>query len=588
MKKGQTGEGFVKRIEFPNKGIIYTEDGEKVVVKNALTGQKVRFQVNKKRKGKCEGRLLEVLEKSPLEREEPFCVHFGSCGGCSYQNLDYKEQLQLKESQVLELLLAVVEDHNPGNETVTESAGLLKDHRGSVLQDDRMEAVRPEWFEGIKPAPKQSEYRNKMEYTFGDEYKDGPLALGMHKRGSFYDLVTVSQCRIVDPDYNLILSAVLSYFRNAGTSYFHKNSHEGYLRHLLVRKASGTGEILADLVTTSQPCGCEEHMLLDGFCKALLRLNLQGRLTGILHTKNDGVADVVKDEGTDILYGRDYFYEQLLGLKFKISPFSFFQTNTPAAEVLYETVREFTGSLADRESGRAAKVIYDLYSGTGTIAQLMAPVADKVIGVEIVREAVEAARENARENGLDNCEFIAGDVWKALDSIKEKPDFIIMDPPREGIHPKALEQIIAYGVERMVYVSCKPVSLARDLKVLQAGGYVVERCCCIDQFPGTVHVETVVKLSLKKDTPKIEVTMEPNANISNYKPKERVTYQKIIDYVREQTGLHIHTSYIAQIKEKCGLDKQYTFEKEEGRRVSKCPPEKEVAIMDAFRHFGWI
>jgi 23S rRNA (uracil-5-)-methyltransferase RumA len=187
------------------------------------------------------------------------------------------------------------------------------------------------------------------------------------------------------------------------------------------------------------------------------------------------------------LYGQDYFYEEILGLKFKISTFSFFQTNSLGAEVLYSTAREFIGETKD-------KLIFDLYSGTGTIAQLLAPVAKKVIGVEIVEEAVKAASENAALNGLDNCEFIAGDVLKVIDSIKDKPDLIVLDPPRDGIHPKALEKIIDYGVDRIVYISCKPTSLARDLVMLQERGYKVERVCCVDMFPNTVHVETVCLL----------------------------------------------------------------------------------------------
>ena len=222
-----------------------------------------------------------------------------------------------------------------------------------------------------------------------------------------------------------------------------------------------------------------------------MKLELEGRIAGILNTHNDSVADAVINEGTRVLYGQDYFYEELLGLRFRISPFSFFQTNSLGAEVLYETAREY---VADAGNG---KTVYDLYSGTGTIAQILAPVAKKVIGVEIVEEAVEAAKENAALNGLQNCDFLAGDVLKTLDDIEEKPDFIVLDPPRDGIHPKALEKIISYGVEKMVYISCKPTSLARDLEVLQARGYMVKRVCCVDMFPATANIETVCLLSKK-------------------------------------------------------------------------------------------
>ena len=200
---------------------------------------------------------------------------------------------------------------------------------------------------------------------------------------------------------------------------------------------------------------------------------------------------MVKNDGTDILYGQDFFYEILSGLKFKITPFSFFQTNSLGAEVLYQTARDFIGDALKEPD----KVVFDLYSGTGTIAQMLSPVAKKVIGVEIVEEAVVAARENAKQNQLSNCEFIAGDVLKVLDEVEERPDYIVLDPPRDGIHPKALEKIIRYGVPQMVYISCKPTSLARDLEVLQARGYHVDQVQCVDMFPFTGNVETVCLLS---------------------------------------------------------------------------------------------
>ena len=467
MKKGQVYEGYVERVDFPNKGIVRCED-EVAVVKNALPGQKISFMVSKKRKGKVEGRLLEVLEKAPAEIES-VCPHFGECGGCSYQNLPYEEQLHIKEAQVRRLLAPVFE-----KQMLLEGKTDIDAYTNSI-------------FEGIKPSPVQFGYRNKMEFSFGDERKDGPLSLGMHKRGSFYDIVTVDQCQIVDEDYRKILTCVLNYFTQKQASFYHRLRHEGYLRHLLVRKAQKTGEILIALVTSTQ-----ESYPLQPLVDALLALPLDGKITGVLHTKNDSLADVVQSDETVTLYGKDYFYEELLGLKFKISQFSFFQTNSLGAEVLYKTAREYLGDISD--DGKNDKTVFDLYSGTGTIAQLIAPVAKKVIGVEIVEEAVEAARENAKLNGLDNCEFIAGDVLKVIDDIEEKPDFIILDPPRDGIHPKALQKIIDYGVDRIVYISCKPTSLARDLETLIEQGYRMERVTAVDQFAGTSHVETIVGL----------------------------------------------------------------------------------------------
>ena len=579
MKKGQVYEGSVVRVDFPNKGIVCVGD-ETAVVKNGLPGQKVKFSVNKVRKGKAEGRLLEVTEKSPLETGRT-CSLFGLCGGCTYLSLPYEEQLKVKEEQVKRLL-------------------------DSVLNKQEEAWI----FEGIKGSPKAYEYRNKMEFSFGDEYKDGPLALGMHKRGSFYDIVTVADCEIVDADYRLILQSVRDYFARAKVSFFHRMSHEGYLRHLLVRKASRTGEILVALVTTSQDPwqgetavegSLDVDALITGFKDLLLSLEqdrkLAGKFAGILHITNDSIADVVQSDRTELLYGQEYFYEELLGLKFKISTFSFFQTNSYSAEVLYQTARDYVGDL-----GGSDKTVFDLYSGTGTIAQLMAPAAGKVIGVEIVEEAVEAAKKNAAANGLDNCEFIAGDVLKVLDEVEEKPDMIILDPPRDGIHPKALPKIIKYAVDHIVYISCKPTSLVRDLEVFLENGYRVDKAVAVDQFPWTANVETVVMLSHKKPDSVINVKVEfgegegkvPLDNIAKraeaYKPKERVTYKMIKEYIEAKYGFKVHTAYIAEVKRDLGLP-MYDAPNavEELKQPRKHPtPEKVEAIKDALKHFEVI
>lgn len=451
MKKGEIYEGIVEAMEFPNKGILTLED-RKITVKGGLIGQTIQYRVNKLRKGKAQGRLLDVLKPSYLENRKPPCPHFGACGGCTYQTLSYENQLKLKESQVKSLLDSVCSDYT---------------------------------WEGIKGSPKEWEYRNKMEFSFGDEVKDGPLALGMHKKNSFHDIVSIRDCQIVNHDYNQIVTCVLDYFTEKGTSYYRKLAHVGCLRHLVVRRAECSGDLLINLVTSTQ-----ESVDIESLVERLLHLELNGTITGILHTLNDSLADVVQSDETRIVYGVDYIYEEILGLRFKISPFSFFQTNSLGAEVLYNTAREYVGETKD-------KVIFDLYSGTGTIAQMLAPVAKKVVGVEIVAEAVEAAKVNAGINGLSNCEFIAGDVLKVIDSLEAKPDFIVLDPPRDGIHPKALEKIIEFGVDQMVYISCKPTSLVRDLAVLQESGYRVVKGCAVDMFPETVHVETVVLLEKK-------------------------------------------------------------------------------------------
>lgn len=563
MKKGQIIEGIVECVEFPNKGIVRTEDGGRVIVKNVVPGQKVSASINKVRKGKCEGRLLEVLERSAKEQPEAACIHAGECGGCIYQTLPYAEQLAMKASQVKKLIDDVIVPENTDYE-----------------------------FLGIKASPRQQEYRNKMEFSFGDAYKDGPLALGMHKRGSFYDIVDVPECRIVDDDFHTVLTVTLDYFKERNLPYYHKLRHTGYLRHLLVRKAVKTGEILVDLVTTTQIAEGGEEALLAGWKDVLCAAAYQGTLTGVLHTRNDSVADTVTNEGTDVLFGQDHFYEELLGLRFQITPFSFFQTNSLGAEVLYETAREFIGdalpSGTDADVAEHGKVVFDLYSGTGTIAQMLAPVAKKVIGVEIIPEAVEAAKENARLNSLTNCEFIAGDVLKVIDEIEEKPDYIVLDPPRDGIHPKALEKIIRYGVPQMVYISCKPTSLARDLEVLQASGYEVKKVCCVDMFPATVHVETVILLSRKTLDAVININLDMS-ELDLTSAESKATYAEIKKYVLDKFGLKVSQLYIAQVKREFGLIERINYNVGEGKNhVPQVTPEKREAIIDALKHFQMI
>ena len=546
MKKREVYEGIIQKVAFPNKGLVTVEGEEKsVIVKNGIPGQKVKFCVNKIRKGKAEGRLLEVLEKSPLETREPVCSIFPACGGCMYQTMSYEEQMKMKGDQVKEIL----------------DAAILEDYE----------------FEGVKASPKEFAYRNKMEFSFGDEYKDGPLSLGLHKKGSTYDVLTAADCKLVHEDMTKILLCVLEYFKEKNVAYYKKMQHVGYLRHLLLRRGDQTGEILVNLVTTTQ----EEHdlsLLVD----ALLALQLEGKIVGILHILNDSLSDVVQSDETRILYGQDFFYEKLLDMDFKITPFSFFQPNTKGAEILYKTVRDYIGDIHNM-------TVFDLFSGTGTIAQVLAPVAKQVIGVEIVEEAVEAAKENAEHNGLSNCRFIAGDVFKVLDEIEEKPDVIVLDPPRDGIHPKALPKILDYGVDKIVYISCKVTSLARDLEMIQARGYRVEKCTAVDQFCQTVHVETVVLLSQQKPDDTIEIDLDLD-ELDATSAELKATYQEIKDYVLKEFGLKVSNLYISQVKSKYGIEvgENYNLPKSEKERVSQCPKEKEDATKATLKYYAMV
>ena len=495
MKKGDICEAVIMNYDFPNKGSFMMDD-RKVTVKGALPGQKVRFSVTKRKSGMAEGRLLEVLEKSELEDREPSCPYFGLCGGCAYQTMSYENQLALKEGMVKKLLDKALRNQKSIDAGTDDISG----NSAEASQDTYI-------WEGILPSPVINGYRNKMEFTFGDEYKDGPLALGLHKKGSFHDILNVSGCEIIGSDWSKILDYSLAFFTDKNVPFYHRMRHEGVLRNLVIRQSKATGEFLINLVTSTQweKYGINVNEILESYAAGIVALSqeadFEGNIAGILYTENDSLGDVVQCDRIECLYGKDYITEEVMGLKFKISPFSFFQTNTKGCEVLYSKAREYImsmKSMSGDDSNDRGKVVFDLYSGTGTIAQMMSPAAGKVIGIEIVAEAVEAAKENAKLNGLDNCEFIAGDVLKAIDLVEDKPDVIILDPPRDGINPKALDKILAFGVNEMVYISCKPTSLARDLEIITERGYRVVKACAVDQFPGTNHVETVVLMSRVK------------------------------------------------------------------------------------------
>lgn len=454
-KKLDIIEGTIDELVFPNKGILYIEEGEPVVITGAFEGQKVRARLAKKRKGRWEARLLEVLENPPYF-VKPVCQYFGVCGGCTMQEIPYEVQLDYKHKQVQKLL---------SNAEITgyEDAGIVA-------------------------SPEQMGYRNKMEFSFGDEYKEGPLALGMHRKQSTFDIVTVDGCKIVDEDFSKILRHVLAHVTANALPFYKKVQHEGYMRFLIVRKSKTNGEMLVNIVTSTQ-----QTFDFAPLAKELANLDTMGKVTGVLHTLSDTLADAVKPDSTEIIYGVDYLKERLLDLDFHISPFSFFQTNTLGAEVLYSTALDMIKDMNN-------KTIFDLYCGTGTITQIMATRAQKVYGIEIVEEAVDKAKENAKLNNLDNCYFIAGDVLTEVDKLKDKPDIIVLDPPREGIHPKAIQKIINFDAKELLYISCKPTSLARDLPILEEAGYKVEKVCCVDMFPNTPHVETVVHLTRTNGT----------------------------------------------------------------------------------------
>lgn len=428
--------------------------GAPIITKGGIPGQIWHAQVKRTRGEKKEVILRKLLERSPLEKHWG-CPNVERCGGCTYQTLSYDMEHFFKGAQMKKLY---------------EEAGITN--------------MVP-----LRRSPIHTGYRNKMEYSFGDQVQDGELTLGLHRPGRFYEIVPTPRCRIVPEDFNRIRAEVEAFGRESGLSYYHKGRHSGFLRHLVVRASLTARQLMVNLVTTSDDDMQAKDWKL--FIARLRALPLEFSLVSVFHTTNDSVSDAVIPEKLELLYGQDYLEEKLFDLTFRVGPFSFFQPNVPGAENLYARAVELAGDLQ-------GKTVYDLYSGTGTLAQIMAKHAQRVVGVEIVEEAVEHARKSAELNHLPNCSFRAADVYEELTRLAETrdyPDVVMLDPPREGVNPKAIEHILAAKPERIVYISCNPLTHVRDLRFFRQGGYQVKSVEAFDQFPRTKHVETVVLMS---------------------------------------------------------------------------------------------
>jgi 23S rRNA (uracil-5-)-methyltransferase RumA len=381
------------------------------------------------------------------------CVHAEVCGGCFYRGVPYEEQLSMKNAQVLQLLLE-------NNVTC-----------GSYV--------------GVSPAPRISAYRNKMEYSFGDEEKGGPMTLGLHRKRSYMSVLNTDGCLIVPDDFNIIRREVLTYMTERGHSFRHKRTHRGFLRNLVLRRGERTGELLINLVTTD-----EEALNEEEFCTFLLNLNTTDRIVGILHTIYCGRADTIGCDRVKTLHGRDYYQEHMMGLDFDVNAFSFFQTNISAVEAMFASALKLLPDTKD-------KTVFDIYCGTGTVSLAMAGNAKEVIGIEISADSVLAARRNAERNHIANCRFIEGDALEVLDQLHERPDVIVADPPRMGMHPKALKKIISYGLDEILYISCNPKTFCENMAVLAENGYRLDILCVCDNFPFTKHIELFSRIIKK-------------------------------------------------------------------------------------------
>ncbi|MDO5047309.1 MAG: 23S rRNA (uracil(1939)-C(5))-methyltransferase RlmD [Anaerococcus sp.] len=450
MRKKQIKDINIEKMKYPNISQGHDEKGRLVEFKGGILGQRVRVKSQKKSKDKIKAKYLDLLEYSTLENNSYTCANPDICGGCSYQRLAYETELMVKVEMIKDLF----------REKEIAYKGDIK----------------------INQAPKKSAYRNKMEYTFGDRVKGGELILGLHRQNRFYEIVPPKACNIVDNDFNTIRSEVEMYFREKKTSFYHKNTKEGLLRHLIVRKAHRTGEIMVILVTTSDDSF--DKIRKNLFLSFLLQIKTEGNIVSVFHVVNDSVADAVKVEKLDHLYGKKYISEEMLGLSFNISPFSFFQPNIFSAEKLYQKAFDLAGVDESMD-------VLDLYSGTGTITQVMASKAKSATGIEIVEEAVDKAFENAKLNDISNIDFLCGDVLKEIEKVGDKFDLVVLDPPRAGISPLSLEKILKIKTNKFIYISCNPKSQVDNFKDFLQAGFKIKEFEIFDQFPRSRHVETI-------------------------------------------------------------------------------------------------
>lgn len=453
MRNKKETEVKVIGMKYPNISLGEDENGIIVEYKGGLLGQINKVKITRNRNDYKKGKFIELIENSPIENSRNHCPVADICGGCAYQKIPYETELMLKVDMIKRLF-----DDN------------------GVPFDGEI---------SINRSPVTTGFRNKMEYTFGDAYKGGELILGLHRQNRFYEIVDTKDCNVIDEDFNIIRQAVQNYFREKNASFYHKRTHEGLLRHFVIRKAHRSGEIMVILVTSSDDS--LDDMRKKLFVNFLQGLELTAKIVSIYHVINDSPADAVIPEKVELLFGKEYITEEMLSLDFRISPFSFFQPNVFTAEKLYQKAFEFA------DINKSVNVL-DLYSGTGTITQVMAKVANKATGIEIVEEAVEKARENAELNEIDNISFLCGDVLTEIEKIKGEYEVVILDPPRAGIMPEALGKILDLNPDKFVYISCNPKTQVENFKDFINAGYRIKKYEVFDQFPNSRHVESIALL----------------------------------------------------------------------------------------------
>ena len=507
-------------------------------------GDVARVRVVKAAKNYAYGRLEELVSPS-ADRMEPDCPCFAQCGGCCYRHITYEAELGIKAARVKDALTRIGGFHSL--------------------------PVRP-----ILGADSRDGYRNKALLPLGTK-KDGSLSMGFYAVNS-HRIVDCEECRLQPEEFNRAMGAFREWAAAYGDPVYDEATHSGRMRRLYLRKGEMTGQILACVVVNGNGLHHETELV------QALKQAVPG-LASVVVNSNRERTNVALGQKCRTIYGMDTVEDTLCGLRFKLSPLSFYQVNRTQAERLYEVAARYAG-LTGQE------LLLDLYCGAGTIGLSMAGMARRLLGVEIVPQAVENARENARLNGIENAEFFCGDAGEAARMLAERgerPDVIVLDPPRKGCSPDLVRTVAEFGPKRIVYVSCDPATLARDLKLFAELGYPPVEAMPVDMFPGTAHVETVVLLSKLNAKQHIEVELNLD-ELDLTAAESKATYEEIKEYVLEHTGLKVSHLYIAQVKQKYGIIERenYNKAKSENSRQPKCPPEKEAAIMEALKHFQML
>ena len=538
LEKGSIYTAVIDGYSSEGLGIARV-NGAVVFVPHAVRGEEIDLRITKVMKTSCAGEIVKIHNPSP-ERMEPECPYAGKCGGCAYRHLTYPEELWAKRQRVQDAL--------------TRIGGL------DLTVEEILGAKNPE------------HYRNKSQYPVGADGSIGFFQARTHK------VVPIRRCLIQTEAADRTAQAVGEWMRRYKISAYDETTGKGLVRHVCVR-VNRKGESLCCVVVNGNKVPREPE--LAAYVTAAV-----SHTVGVLLNSNTRRGNVILGDKYRTLFGRNYLMDTLCGLKFKLSMPSFYQVNRDQAEALYGKALEFAGLTGN-------ETVLDLYCGIGTITLCLAKAAKRVIGAEIVPPAIRDAKENALRNHVENAEFFCGDaadIAAKLESDGLRPDVVTVDPPRKGLAPEVIASVAAMGPEKVVYVSCDPATLGRDVKIFREFGYEAKRAAAVDMFPGTAHVETVVLLSKGEvDSKKIRVEFSlEDMDMSEF--QDGATYTQIKDYVLEHSGLKVSNLYISQIKRKCGIGvgKNYNLPKSEDSRQPQCPPEKEKAIREAFKYFGMI